>query len=631
MSAVSGGKSIAEALADKQKEISIAEFFEKNKHILGFGSQYKALITSIKEAVDNSLDACEEARILPEIYVETTPVSRDEFRIVIEDNGPGILRKQVGNVFGKLLFGSRFHAVRQSRGQQGIGISGVVMYAQLTTAKPAIIWSKVEGDDVAHVFELFLDVKKNKAEIIKEDVQVWEKEHGTRFEAQLKARSMKTKQSVEEYLRATAIVNPHATIIFKNEDGKTLRFDRVTEEMPAECNEIKPHPEGVEMGTLIKMAKESKGRKLNAFLSNEFSSVSPSKATAICEAAGVNGNLNPKRLSREDAKKLIEAFSQVKLRAPDSSCLSPIGPRLIKKGLRNVLGTRAEFYAPPVTRAPQAQNGSPFQVEAGIVYGGGLPAESQVEILRFANRVPLLYQQGADAITRTIEKMDWRIYGLDQRGGKGIPHGPAVILVHVASTSIPYTSEAKEAIAPVPIIQDEIEKALRDTARRLRIHLGKKKKRQKATEKFELIQEILPEIASKSSELLDRPVPDISKTTAKIMNVVWIRDSVKYSKGQHKINITLKNFTLKTKKLKVHIQVPPEGLSLNKFDPEPEEVKPDGKICWKVSIPMAETFEINFDLMGVDKDDYDENDIYIEGIDQTHMIGADPLPGDWNL
>ena len=117
----------AQEMAKKHRDISVAEFFEKNRHLLGFDNARKALLTCVKEAVDNSLDACEEAGILPEIQVELIDMGNNRFRVIVEDNGPGIIRAQIPKVFAKLLYGSKFHRLKQSRGQQGIGISASVM------------------------------------------------------------------------------------------------------------------------------------------------------------------------------------------------------------------------------------------------------------------------------------------------------------------------------------------------------------------------------------------------------------------------------------------------------------------------------------------------------------------------
>ncbi|HHE75762.1 MAG TPA: DNA topoisomerase VI subunit B, partial [Candidatus Aciduliprofundum boonei] len=386
---------IAHKMAKKQKEISIAEFFEKNKQILGFDSLTKAMVVSVKEAVDNSLDACEEARILPDILVIVESVGKDEYRIIVEDNGPGIVRKNIPLVFGKLLYGSRFHAIRQSRGQQGIGISAVVLYGQLTTGKPARIISKIREDEVAYEVILTIDTKKNEPKVIKETPIIWDREEGTHVEVTIRGRYIRGKQSILEYLQQTAIVNPHAQITFVDPDGRKIIFKRAADILPQPTREIKPHPYGIELGQLLNMARSTKAYRLTSFLTTEFSRVSPKIAEEICKKAYLYGDMRPKDLTIEEAKRLMESFNKVKLMAPPTDCLSPIGENLIKKGLKNVLGSlKPGFYARPITREPKVYGGNPFIVEAGLVYGGELPKDQPVKILRFANRVPLLYQQG---------------------------------------------------------------------------------------------------------------------------------------------------------------------------------------------------------------------------------------------
>jgi DNA topoisomerase-6 subunit B len=241
-------KPIAHELAKKQREISVAEFFEKNRHLLGFDNKRKALLTTVKEAVDNALDACEEAKVLPEINVQiidmstkpevkkeidqdqTTlvteevkeePISkRDRFRVIVEDNGPGIVKKQIPNIFARLLYGSKFHTLKQSRGQQGIGISAAALYGQLTTGKPVKIISKIGPKHPAHYYELIIDTRKNEPKIIKEKEVEWNKDHGTKVEMDLEGTYQAGGQSVDRYLKQTAIINPHVTIIYTNPEAK---------------------------------------------------------------------------------------------------------------------------------------------------------------------------------------------------------------------------------------------------------------------------------------------------------------------------------------------------------------------------------------------------------------------------
>ena len=615
---------IAHEMAKKQREISVAEFFEKNRHILGFDSLTKSLVVSVKEAVDNSLDACEEAQILPDIFVQIESVGKDEYKIIVEDNGPGIIRKNVPYVFGKLLYGSRFHALRQSRGQQGIGISAVVLYGQLSTGKPARIISKIEEEEVGYEFLLSINTKKNEPRVIKEEPVIWHKDHGTRVEITVRGRYVRGKQSVYEYLQQTAIVNPHAQITFIESDGRKTIFKRVVDTLPPKTKEIKPHPHGIELGELVNMARNTKTYRLTSFLTSEFSRVSPKIADKICKLAYLPGDVRPQDMTLSEARRIMNAFGKVKLMAPPTDCLSPIGEKLIKKGLKNVLGSlKPGFYAQPITRDPQVYSGNPFIVEAGLVYGGELPKDQQVKILRFANRVPLLYQQGADAITKAISSVDWRRYGLEQRGGEGIPVGPAIILVHVASTRIPFTSEAKEAIADVPEIREEIQLALKSLGRQLKMYRVKKEKKKKLSEKFFLVNKILPEIAKKSAEIVEKPIPKLEPVITKIMNIVWIDEKVEKDGDKRIVTVRIANFTDKPQKFTLYGDYPLGTIIETDGKMEEDYVK------WDIE---AEPVSYQYHKMILaNADGYGETNYYVDGINPTKVIGAEPLPGDWRI
>ncbi len=612
---------IAEELAKKQRQISIAEFFERNKQILGFDSLTRALITCVKEAVDNSLDACEEAGILPDIFIKIEEHG-NEYKIVVEDNGPGIVKSQIPHVFGRLLYGSRFHSLKQSRGQQGIGISAAVLYSQLTTGKPTVITSKIGEGFPAHRVELFIDTKKNFPRIVKEEMVHWKKKSGTKIEMFIKGKYVKNrKQSVYEYLRSTAIVNPHAYIRFIEPDGNEIVFERVSNELPKQPKEIKPHPYGIELGTLLKMLKETKAKKLTGFLAREFSSISLQKAREIVKIAGIEDK-HPHEIGHEEAKKLLEAFKKVKIMAPPTDCLSPIGEALIKKGLRKETMQLSPEFISTDTRQPSVFSGTPFMVETGIVYGGNLPKEERVEILRFANRVPLLYQEGDCVITEAIKNIDWRRYGLEQKGGRGLPYGPAIILVHVASVNIPFTSESKEAIAHVEEIEREIRLSLQQCARRMRVHLSKKAKKEKAKNKFLLISKILPELARKSAEIVGKPIPSIDDVITQIMNIVWIDDEIINKDGIAESRIRIINYKRKPQKFILYAEIPSKD-KLVEIEPKPIEIK-ERVIKWEVNLEPTEKVEYCFKI----KDEMDENNLYVLGIDPINVVGAEKWEGE---
>ncbi|MBT3721518.1 DNA topoisomerase VI subunit B [archaeon] len=488
----------AHELAKKQRDISIAEFFEKNRHLLGFDNKKKALLTTIKEAVDNSLDACEEADILPELIVEIIDMGDDRYRVAIEDNGPGIVKAQIPKIFAKLLYGSKFHTLKQSRGQQGIGISASVMYGQLTTGRPARIISKIGPNHPANEIELKLDTVKNKPLIISQKETQWHKPHGTRIEIDLEGTYISGRQSVDQYIQQTAIINPHVTLIYQPPKGSQIMFVRATEKVPRQAKEIKPHPYGVELGRLMKMLRYTEYRTIQAFLTNEFARVGSGTAKQICENGAILPSTKPKKMTRELAEQLMKGIKETKIINPPADCISPIGHVLLEKGLKKEVN--AEFYF-SATRPPAVYRGNPFVIEAAIAYGGNMEADKSIEISRFANRVPLLYQQGSCAITKSIAKTNWRSYGLRQ-SNNSIPIGPCVLIIHMASVWVPFTSEAKEALAHYPEIMKEVRLVIQEIGRELGKYLNKKKRLKKELSKVDYISKYLPHVSGALQEIL---------------------------------------------------------------------------------------------------------------------------------
>ena len=565
-------RATAQSLAAGQRDISVSEFFAKNRHLLGFDSPRKALLTSVKEAVDNSLDACEEAGILPEIWVHIEQVGESgaRYRMGVQDNGPGIVRKQIPLIFGKLLYGSKFHRLRMSRGQQGIGISAAGMYGVLTTGKPVKIISKTGPKDRAHYYELRIDTKTNQPEILNgkgEGVDIppgkggdelmkkhsieWVAandrgetiEHGTRVTIEMEAKFQRGRGSVEEYLEQTAIANPHARIHFQGPDGPERILERSTDDLPPEPKEIKPHPYGVELGRLVTMLQEHPKLTLAQFLTQSFSRVSHGTAKKICDAAKLSTRVTTGKLGRGEADALFKAIQETKIPPPATDCVVPIGEQRLLAGLRQVVP--GEFFT-AATRPPSVYRGNPFVIEAALAYGGGVAAQKitreglgelasesdarslrqfltttfsgmggeaadkilaeaqlaprqspsklkkqqldalhgamqhvnvdegqSMNVLRYANRVPLQFQPAACAVTQTITSTNWRSYGLSQSRG-GLPNGPVTAMVHVASVWVPFTSESKEAIASYPEIQKEIRLALQAVGRNLGMYMRRR-------------------------------------------------------------------------------------------------------------------------------------------------------------
>ncbi|MDZ4658220.1 MAG: DNA topoisomerase VI subunit B [Bythopirellula sp.] len=583
-------RTTAQAMAANQRDISVSEFFAKNRHLLGFDNPRKALLTTVKEAVDNSLDACEEAGILPEIWVHIEQTAPDRYKVGIQDNGPGILKKQIPLIFGKLLYGSKFHRLRQSRGQQGIGISAAGMYGVQTTGKPVKIISKVAANKPAHYYEIQIDTKKNeprilngngdgvdippgdkaKAAIEKHGIEWVEQSHGTRVTIELEAKFVRGRGSVGEYLEQTAIANPHITLHYEDPDDFEYIYERSTKTLPPEPKEIKPHPYGVELGRLAAMLEEGTGSTLSEFLSTKFSRVNGAVAKKICETAKVSTRTNTRKVDRKQAEAIYHAIQQTKIAAPATDCICPIGEDLILKGMHKVVP--GEFYA-AATRPPSVYRGNPFQIEVGLTYGGTAPTQNitkelllelleetdartvrqflvhtfnglgpegadkiiknanigtrqtpnklkpkeveslftamknvnisegqSMEVLRYANRVPLQFQQAGCAITQTVSGMNWRSYGLSQSRG-GLPKGPVSLMVHMASVWVPFTSESKEAIANYPEIQKEIRLGLQAVGRKLGMFLRRRLRVKQQADRREIFLRYLKEVSNAVSEI----------------------------------------------------------------------------------------------------------------------------------
>ncbi len=555
----------AESMARSQRSISVSEFFAKNRHLLGFDNPRKALLTTVKEAVDNALDACEEAGINPAVEIAIEQLGETHYRVTVTDNGPGIVKKQIPNIFGQLLYGSKFHRLRMSRGQQGIGISAAGMYGLLTTGQPVRIISRTGPRSQAHSYDIQIDTRKNKPDIVRDETVDWDVPHGTSVSIELEARYLRGKQSVDDYLQQTAIANPHVTLTYRAPDGRVEAYPAASSDLPPVPREIRPHPYGVELGVLIKMLQDTKAKTLQQFLTGEFSRVSPRVAGQIIDSAGLTPRTRPKRVSGDAAKKVYAAIQEIKILAPSTDCIVPIGEDQLIQGLQSVV--RAAFYT-ATTRRPAVYRGNPFVIEAALAFGRpekpdepdprGDPPDSPpaapspptrrpaaddedddaraaretpgagddnagddqlAKIIRFANRVPLQYQQGACAITRSVAGINWKQYGLSQGRG-ALPSGPLTLAVHMGSVWVPFTSESKEALASYPEIVKEIRLAVQDCARRLARHIRKAVRLRQELKKRSYIQKYLPAIGEALQEILDLEDAETERLCANLKDVL---------------------------------------------------------------------------------------------------------------
>ena len=517
----------AESMAAKQRDISVSEFFAKNRHLLGFDNPRKALLTAVKEAVDNSLDACEEAHILPDLMIAIKPVENtdNKFILTVRDNGPGIVAKQVPNIFARLLYGSKFHTLKMSRGQQGIGISAAGMYGLLTTGEPVQIITRISSKNPARHYHVQIDTTKNRPEVISDEECEFELPTGTSVTITLEGKYLKGKQSVDEYISQTAMANPHTTIVYHAPGGEVHEYPRQNEELPFAPVEIKPHPYGVELGVLYKMARESTSKTMAEFLRSEFSRVSPRLGAGIVKKAKLSARLRPIKITLKETERLHEAINSTKIMAPPTDCIGPIGEEKMIEGLSRVV--EADFYS-SCTRKPSVYRGNPFVVEAALAFGckndnknkkDDNEKEPLMRLVRFANRVPLLYQQSGCATHKAVLEINWRNYGLSQSRG-ALPAGPMMLMVHIASVWVPFTSESKEAVAHYPEIIKELKLAIQECGRKLGIHVRKQKRIKDELIKRSYIEIYLPHIGQALQEILALKEPQVDKVVNNLTNIL---------------------------------------------------------------------------------------------------------------
>jgi DNA topoisomerase-6 subunit B len=507
-------------LAKKQKTITISEFFEKNKQILGFDNLAKSLTMCIKEMVDNSLDACQDYQILPEIIVQVKRVASKTYKIIVQDNGPGILKNKIGNVFGKLLYGSKFHSYRQTRGQQGIGVSAAVLYSQITTTKPANIITKYTGLEKAIRTQLKIDIMKNKPKIISQRSIEWDKTSGTRIELEIAGLFVTTgKHSLKEYLGQVSLINPHARIIFKALSQEII-YDRILQKIPIISKDVKPHPQSLELGVLERIVHNTKFQNCIDFLTDEFYGINYHTAIKYLQIANIQEFYNPRYLTPIEIRNLFQSLKTYDLYIPVES-LSLIGQEFIKSSL---LKKEYDFVGTYIGQAG-IHSGNAFVIESAICYSNKLPKDSKVQLIRICNKIPLIYQQSACLVTNSVIKTNWSNYGLRQSQDQ-LPTGPVVIFLHLASTKVPYTSEAKEAVADIKEIRTALNRVISKLGQKLHSYLKKQELLNKLKEKQKIVSELIPYFYKLICTSLNKPLISPKPIISKIMDsLVYLLES----------------------------------------------------------------------------------------------------------
>lgn len=567
----------AEQISKEFKEHSVAEFFKKNMQMLGLTGKIKAMTTIVHEYVTNSLDACEEAKILPDIEVQINELGNEHYEIISKDNGPGLTNETVGKAFGKLLAGTKFHRMMQMRGQQGIGCSGATMLSQITTGRPTKVITGTETGKAISV-EITIDPKKNEPKLA--NLTELKKEFkGTAVKSQFKGvKYVNSEQAPLEYLRRTAIANPHAQITFIDPSGVKTVFERTSKIIPKKPLEMKSHPRGITIDEIITLSKRTKARKVNSFLKEELDRMGDKAVQDLTKMVSFDLNKDPKQLEWDEAEEIVKGFQKIDFIAPRTDGLRPIGEERIKKSILSIV--TPEFLEVN-TRKPQVYAGGfPFQIEVGVAWGGGAGktvsnaekdeegrAVRKIEIMRFANNAPLLFDSGGCAITKAVQSIEWKRYGI--RDAENVA---MTVFVNMVSVHIPYTSAGKQAISDEDKIMEEMRLALMDVGRKIYRYVGFKKREEEKQKKRKLFNKYATEVAIAVSELTGKPMKPIEQKLLEIiikrLKIEEAKDAKEQAKWENVSEEEIEKEYEKTKEKEVKAKKKKKTKVKNKGDEE---------------------------------------------------------------
>jgi len=497
------------------QEISPSDFFYRNRDIAGFTNPARAIYSAIRELVENSLDASENIGAPPDIYIRLKllgEASREAqvYQLRVQDNGSGIPPRHIPSAFGQVLFGSKYR-LKQARGTFGLGGTMAVLYGQITTHQPALVISST-GSSRIYVYRLMIDIQRNKPIILDRKIflnkEGW---RGTIVEFGLEGDYFRAMSKILEYLKQTALVNPYANITFVDPKGRLYKFKRATTRMPPPPKETLPHPYGVDVEIFQRLTQITPTRNMIDFLRTHFHRVGETTARKFLKFSNVSPSKNPKRLSHREAVHLVRMMKKFKeFLPPDAGCLSPLGKELLKTGILKEL--EPEFVA-VCQRRPSTYAGHPFIVEVAIAYGGKIPRKGDFTIYRFANRIPLLYDEASDVSVKVIRSLNWRRY-------KVSPDMPIAILIHICSTKVPYKTVGKEFIADRPEVRREILNGIREAARHLQRFLTRREHVDRERKRLSIFAKYLPKIAQFSTQLAGKTqTPDIEKLLRSVRKI----------------------------------------------------------------------------------------------------------------
>jgi DNA topoisomerase-6 subunit B len=492
------------------QSISPSDFFYRNREIAGFSNPSRAIYASVRELLENALDACERQRVPPDIFLRLTEVSTSEgdtsiYILRIEDNGTGLPPEQIPSAFCRVFYGSKY-TLQQARGTFGLGGTITILYGQITTHQPVTVTSSTGGD--IHEFTMMIDIERNEPMILKHRVlgnkKGW---RGTVVQLQLEGDYSRIKRRLLDYLKQTAMVSPYADLTFVDPAGRLFRFERGTEMMPPLPQPVRPHPHGIDVENFRRLVSVTKAKSMKEFMMKHFQGVGSKTADKFLKSAGIGNRTRPSSLKPEDIVTLVRAARDYKdFKRPDASCLSPIGEELLEKGIRKELGLTEDDFLKVVSRKPSTYLGFPFIVETALATGPTIRKQYKAgtTIIRFANRIPLLFDESSGVIWKVVNRnIHWDTYNVSS-------DTPMVVVVHVCSTKIPYKTVGKEYMADQPEVEKEITNVIRTAARSLRLFISRSIRIEKERRRLDIFAKYLPKIAEFSMKLSDKEIlPDI--------------------------------------------------------------------------------------------------------------------------
>lgn len=488
--------------------ISIAEFFYRNRQMAGFGNPTQAVYSTVRELVENSLDACEDARRFPEIKIDISQESVDTITITVSDNGTGVPYEFVPEAFGKVLYGSKY-GIRQKRGTFGLGVTMAILYGQLTTGCPVTIKTRTDTSE-AKSFKIFIDIERN-LPIVDDEHQIDQSEPGTTVSLSLKGAIKRAQQRILEYLRLTSLATPHTRMQLTINQNVVYWYERIVTKLPDSPILLKPHPRAADIEFLRRLISKSKNRSLQSFLIESFQQVGERNATRFLNFLALDKSRKVSTLTREEVYRISNALRKYDgFSTPNGRCLSPIG--------HDAFTTSVAFHHPDseisyVSRGPSEWDGNPFIIEGVIALNTDCEQPDNPNLYRFANKVPLLYDASEDVLTKVLHKVNWSRYGI----GNNLS---AIIYVNLCSTRVPYKAAGKQSISANAKIEDEAVALFRSLGRsvsKIAKRVAKSKRNMKRIREF---SKHFRTIAKFGAELAEFPhVPETAQLVRTLFEV----------------------------------------------------------------------------------------------------------------